>query len=301
MTLNKKFLQCLACLLILMFHLWINVSGTQIENFIIKTAYIGVDIFFFVSAYSLADKKIEYKPFIKNRFINIYLKFIIFSLIVFIYKKYSFIRLLKIITGIELFEKGGGSFLWFIPAIMIFYLIYPLFIKWDDKKKGLIVLIVYLLLAIGLSYYSNYRALYIFINRIPIMLVGYYLKNIDFKLNNIIYIFLTIIGLILLYMFGYKNKLNVPIKETFYLVSIVLIIGISGLSNLIKNNRLINLIASLSLEIYAFQMIFGYDIASFLYKTIKISLISNLLTIVLIILISYIFQSIFKRVFKNIR
>lgn len=293
MAINKKFLQFLACILILIFHLWINVSNTIIENFIIKTAYIGVDIFFLISAYSLADKKIEYKTFIKNRFINIYLKFVLLSIIYFIYKKIELIRLIKIIFGIELFDRGGGSFLWFVPAITIFYLVYPLFINWKSKYKGIIVLVLYIVLGVGLTYLTDYRSLFIFINRIPILLIGYYLKVLNINIKEYFYYLFLIVGIVLLYLFGYKNRLNVPIRELFYISSIVLIIGIAGLSNKIKNNKFIDLIASISLEIYGMQMIFGYDIAAKLYKVIKIPLLTNILTFISVILIAYIFNKLF--------
>lgn len=299
MKINKRFIQFLACILILIFHLWIIVTGSNIENFIIKTAYIGVDMFFLVSAYSLADKKLEYKSFVLNRFINIYLKYIIFALIFFIYKKIKFVRFIKIILGIELFERGGGAFLWFIPAIMIFYLVYPLFINWKNKYKGLIVLVIYLIVGICLSNFTNYRSLFIFINRIPVLLLGYYLKVKEFKYNEYFNYLFIIIGIILLYLFGYKNRLNYPIKEIFYVTSIVLIIGILYLSNIVKNGLIINTVGSISLEVYAVQMIFGYDLAAKLLNLINIKLLVNILVIILILIIAYIFNQLFNLILRK--
>lgn len=299
MKINKRFIQFLACILILIFHLWIIVTGSNIENFIIKTAYIGVDMFFLVSAYSLADKKLEYKSFVLNRFINIYLKYIIFALIFFIYKKIKFIRFIKIILGIELFERGGGAFLWFIPAIMIFYLVYPLFTNWKNKYKGLIVLVVYLIVGICLSNFTNYRSLFIFINRIPVLLLGYYLKVKEFKYNEYFNYLFIIIGIIFLYLFGYKNRLNYPIKEIFYVTSIVLIIGILYLSNKVKNGLIINTVSSISLEVYAVQMIFGYDLAAKLLNLINIKLLVNVLVIISVLIIAYIFNQLFNLILKK--
>lgn len=299
MKINKRFIQFLACILILIFHLWIIVTGSNIENFIIKTAYIGVDMFFLVSAYSLADKKLEYKSFVLNRFINIYLKYIIFALIFFIYKKIKFIRFIKIILGIELFERGGGAFLWFIPAIMIFYLVYPLFINWKNKYKGLIVLVIYLIVGICLSNFTNYRSLFIFINRIPVLLLGYYLKVKELKYNEYFNYLFIIIGIILLYLFGYKNRLNYPIKEIFYVTSIVLIIGILYLSNKVKNGLIINTVGSISLEVYAVQMIFGYDLAAKLLNLINIKLLVNILVIISVLIIAYIFNQLFNLILKK--
>ena len=46
---NKKSIMAFAALQILIFHLWINLSSSEIENFIKQISYIGVDIFFFLS------------------------------------------------------------------------------------------------------------------------------------------------------------------------------------------------------------------------------------------------------------
>ena len=78
MKINKRFLQCIAALQILIFHLWMPLTNTMIEQFLIKTGYMGVDLFFFLSAYSLADKTISYGSFLKNKVIVLYAKFAFF-------------------------------------------------------------------------------------------------------------------------------------------------------------------------------------------------------------------------------
>ena len=52
----KKSIMGLAALLIMIFHFYIPFSGLKAELVIYRAAYIGVDIFFFVSAYSLAQR-----------------------------------------------------------------------------------------------------------------------------------------------------------------------------------------------------------------------------------------------------
>ena len=56
MKVNKKVLQLIAAILILVFHLWINVTNLEIENYIRLISYVGVDIFFFVSAYAISQR-----------------------------------------------------------------------------------------------------------------------------------------------------------------------------------------------------------------------------------------------------
>ena len=154
---NKKVIMTFSSLMIIIFHLWINLSLkntkiNEIETFIRYISFIGVDIFFFLSAYSLERSKINnYLEFIKSRFKKIYLKFIIFSILAFFLNNWNFLKLLKTITGLDLFLKGGGSFLWFIPAIMIIYLLIPLYKKYDNFKTLIITIISYLLLVVLLT------------------------------------------------------------------------------------------------------------------------------------------------------
>ena len=79
-----------------------------------------MDIFFFVSAYSLAQRdRIEYWKFVGNRLLSIYIPFVLFAVVAGFYEKWKYPRFFKVISGIEFFKRGGGSFLWFFVAIML--------------------------------------------------------------------------------------------------------------------------------------------------------------------------------------
>lgn len=294
---NKKFLQSIAALLIIVFHLWIPITNGPIETFIIKTGYIGVDIFFFVSAYSLADKDIKYKSLLKNRFFSIYMKFVIFLLAAAVFNSMSILRVVKSAVLIELFEKGGGAFLWFVPAIVLFYLIYPLFIRWNCKYKVPIVLVAWLLLSIAIERLTGYNRIFIFTNRIPVMLVGYFVKKKPlprwFTLPCIP------VGLVLLYLFGYKNRLNVPVNEMFYVVAIVFVIGLVGLSTLVKPSKIWDALSMGSLELYGLQMVFGPKLVMWLYKIIQNKLVANLLVLAIMFGASALFSQMYKIAILN--
>ncbi len=299
MKVNKKVLQLIAAILILVFHLWINVTNLEIENYIRLISYVGVDIFFFVSAYAISqryDDSFDYSSFIKNRFKNIYLKYLIFLLIALIYKRYhSFIYKL---LGIEIFIKGGGAFLWFLPAIMMVYIIFPLFLKWQNRYKTLIALIVYFLVAFSITNYTSYDAIFILLNRIPVILLAYELSQKDIKNNKLLGFIVLITGLLLLYFFGYKKRLDYPIHELYYLCALPLIYGLTSLTEDIKLPRYFVPIANATLEIYAVQMIFGFDISKKIYQLLQIPLLSNIVTLSLIIIISIIIKSAFDKIFS---
>lgn len=312
---NKKVIMSFSALMIIIFHLWINITKPNTNIYLIETylryiGYIGVDIFFFVSAYSLAKNEIDnYSNFIIKRFRKIYLKFIIFGVIAFFFNKWSFLKLLKIIFGIEFLTKGGGSFLWFIPAIMIIYILLPLYKKLDNKYKiitPIITIITYLILVITLSI-NKKTTLLIFINRIPIILLGYYFSKLKIfeklQKNNLLYyclaLCLTIFGLLFNY-YLYMNHFYLSyFQDIFYVLSIPLIIGVILLLDKIKSNNLFNYLGSITLEVYAIQMIFGYYLTGKLVKIISNSFLINIISIVIVIMIASFFNLIFNQ--KNIK
>lgn len=302
MKINKKFLQVIAALQILFFHLWAPLTSTQIEQFILKTAYVGVDMFFFLSAYSLAGREIDYVPFLKDRVLKMYAKFAFFVLIMALFtKSFGMIRAVKSLTLIEFFQKGGGAFLWFIPAILIFYVVYPLFLKWNSRLKVLWVLLIWIALSVISEYAFSYTAVFIFTNRIPVILVGYLFrrhcgaggdKHANVPLTSIFahsWIVLILIGTLLLYMYGFKVRLNFPIKDMFYVLAIPTVLGLAILSGHIKKSALIDALGSLTLELYAVQMIFGQKILiSFNNLFEKNALLTNLAVTFVMFLMAFV-------------
>ena len=298
---NKKSLMAIAAILILIYHLWINITDLKIEIYLRQICVIGVDIFFFISAYTIGKSDINYKEFIANRLKKIYLEFFVFSVISAIYFKWSIRKFLNVIFGIALIENGGGSFLWFIPGIMIVYLILPLIKKLDIKYPKItpyILLIVYMLTVIGISSFSHYNALFILINRIPIIFIGYYFAryNIFDKLNKnkmaywILSIICTTIGITISYLV-FENHFKVTwFKEIFYILYIPLIIGIILMIDKIRKNKSIDCIGSITLELYGLQMLFGFNIANNIYNYIDKKLISNILTIMILIIMAIVFH-----------
>lgn len=297
---NKKTIMTISALFILIFHLWINVTASQIEIYIRQLCVIGVDIFFFIAAYSVSKQdKMDYKDFIVNRFNKIYLRFIIFSLIGAIYFHWSLSRFIKVILGIELFTKGGGSFLWFLPAIMILYITLPLYKKIDSihpKATFFITTIIYLILSISISIFTSYEAIFIFTNRIPIILIGYYFAKYQvieyLRMNELRYWSITIItfliGLIISYWVYITHFKGMWFKDFFYILYIPLIIGIILLIDRVKKHHLVQLISSITLELYAIQMIFGYKLTNIIFLWTKNKIITNILMVIVIIFIAFV-------------
>ena len=299
MTINKKFLQVIAAFQILFFHLWAPLTSTQIEQFILKTAYVGVDMFFFLSAYSLAGREIDYVPFLKDRVLKLYAKFAFFVLIMALFSKsFGVIRAVKSLTLIEFFQKGGGAFLWFIPAILIFYAVYPLFLKWNSRFKVIWVLLIWLTGSVFAEHVLSYTAVFIFTNRIPVILAGYLFKTYCTKNNNLRRSFIVLIplGVLLLYMYGFKVRLNFPIKDMFYVLAIPSVLGLVTLSSYVKKYAVTESLGSITLELYAVQMIFGQRILIFAYNIFnKNALLTNIFVTGVMLLLTYIISYVIKR------
>lgn len=313
---NKKTIMAFAALQILIFHLWINISSSEIENFIKQISYIGVDIFFFLSGYSLYRGDTgNYFQFISNRFRNVYSKFILFALVAAWVNKWDMVYVLKVIFGIDLIQNGGKAFLWFLPAIMLFYLIVPLYKKFDARNRMVAILtlgVLWLIIALLFTYGVTSVPIAIWWNRVPIFFMGYYLAG--FHANRKItghraacitgFALIAAADVILAYRYAYKVKLNQPIEDMFYILVIPLAIGIALLISMIKENKLIRAIGSSSLELYAMQMIFGYTWANQILSKTKSIPITDIATMIILIasaiIVHYLYEVIYRFLLEKV-
>lgn len=274
---------------------------------------MGVDIFFLISGMSLAKRAIDnYWQFILSRLTSVYIKFVLLAVLASFVREWTIDRLFEVITGMELMEKGGGSFLWFLPAIMLFYIVYPAFVYFNNKNKWAtlgVVMLIWFLVGYLVSQYSDYTAMFIFWNRIPVFLCGFYIAKSDrlARITNSIWaklaigIPLTLIGLQLMYIYCYQHKLGEPIVDLFYVLVLPVAIGVSYIVSCIPECAPTRLLGCATLEIYGFQMIYGYKIVNrLLFKTDKLLLI-NVSTILIITIMSVIAALLYKLVLKYVK
>lgn len=315
---NKKTLMCFSALQILAFHLWVQMfRGNQVELFLVKTAYIGVDMFFFLSAFSLASREItDIKKYYLSRLEAVYLKFVFFCILGAIVAGFSMEKLWKSIAGVELFTKGGGSFLWFLPAIMLFYLIFPWIQKAFMKKPwlgALVVLLVWFAVGFVVAETTKYKAFYIVWNRIPIFVLGALAAVYEEKLQKlfadkkgmllriVVGLLLCVAGVILLWQYGFKRRLATPLPDMYYVIAIPMVLGLVLLLDFIPSWKGIAYIGQATLEMYALQMIFGFTWANKIYKASKSAVITNILTFVIMILCSVLLSVCYQAVRKRIK
>lgn len=288
---SKKNLAAIAGILILLYHCWIplfsfgTTAGT-IERFILTSSYFGVDIFFFISAYSLAKKPVtDYWRFILNRAVRILPLF--------------FIALLL------------KKFLWFIPAIMIMYLVFPLAYRACIKKPNLSF---FLLIAIwaGITYLvlgalRPEKDFGIFLFRIPIIILGAYAPSMEGILTNklrvIIGTVLLILGTAALYQWGFLNRLNVPFKGTFYLIGIPSTIAVVLLVNAASthvHSTVLEMIGDMTLELYFTQMVLGTFLTNTFFRLFQSRVLTNISTLLIVSVVSLLIHEGYKRIMSKV-
>lgn len=307
----KKWLMGLAALLILIFHLYIPVTGSAIEQAFYRSAYIGVDFFFFVSAFSVASRGVmNYPDFLKNRLLMVYVPFVLFSAVRAIYKTWSMGRFFRVISGIEFFKQGGGAFLWFFVAIMLMYLISPVLLKLKDAvglRALWLMLGGWLMLVLILEYVVGYTDIFIFLNRFPIYFIGLYYdeirKHVVVKDSGesggyregwripVLVGALFAAGAFLLWKYCSIYRLQDPIDDFYYILVIPVVLAVVMVADYLSMEGPAFL-GNISLELYGLQMLFGFELEGYILGlTGQRGLLTFLITIAILIIAATILKT----------
>lgn len=172
-----------AALWILFFHEWVtlfvnNQVGVNIEGYLKRIGFCGVDIFLLLSGIGLtfAIRKGNVLTFYYRRIKRILLPFLVMAIIRCALEKWPIIEFWKNISGINFYTKSIYSFLWFVPAILTLYLFFPWYYKLFTKTKKPVLFFLCSLevwLVFSLFVRETMRGdLYGFTNRIPVFLAG---------------------------------------------------------------------------------------------------------------------------------
>lgn len=213
----------LAALWILMFHEWqaLFIGGTapaEVEYFIKRIGFCGVDIFLFLSGIGLtfAIGKTNLPTFYYRRLKRIILPFLTMGIVRCILEKWTMDTFWKNLTGFNFYAKSMYSFLWFVPAIVTLYLVFPFFYKFftaSRKPVFFLLLSLEIWLIFSLAVRETMRGdLYGFTNRIPIFLIGVCIgwmtknRKVAFTMTTWCTLLVTfILGLYLAYLTNYKG------------------------------------------------------------------------------------------------
>lgn len=297
-----------AAVLIILFHLFPLSRGAgavaKIIGFPVLTAYIGVDIFFFLSGYMMCFSDTDdYRGYLKRRLKRIYPLFIFSCLVFVVAGKLTPVKALLTLTGVDLFISGGGSFLWFLPAVIIVYILSPLYIRLKRKIGNLtqlfIGLALWTALMLLLEQYLTNHAANIFLCRIPIVLTGITMAEYEGRWQKksgiIAGAILLLIGVALSWQFCYTAKVETPITNIFYVIAIPQCLGLILLIDAAAKagkKSLLTFFGNITLELYCVQMMCGALLFGQVYTVIKNKIAAFIITFAIITLLSIILKQI---------
>lgn len=305
-----------AALLILFYHLF-PVPRTQdvhanLLRYFVTTAYVGVDIFFFMSGYmAYYSDTSHYFRYVKRKILRIYPMFLVFGIIAVWMGKLALKKSWLTFLGLDLFLQGGGSFLWFIPSLIIFYLAAPLYLRLaravGNGRTLFLSLASWLGLMLLLEQGMSQHSANIFLCRIPVMLIGFSLAKYEGRWGMgaklIIGILLLASGVLLTWNFGFRNKLDFLISDSFYVIALPHILGTVFLADVLFStfkSRIFERIGRISLELYCVQMVFGALFFEYAVSYTRNAVLSFVLAFVLVFALSYLISSFRKKLLRLI-
>lgn len=299
----------LAAIFIAVYHLWIPVFTAgglpgQVEHFIVTISYIGVDLFFFLSAYTLTFSDItSRRKFIFRHLGKVFPLFFMFCVAALSMGKLSRARFFATAVFWDFLKNGGSSFLWFVPALMMMYFVFPyckaILSKFSPFKRLAISLTVWVALTFAVEYgLRGVVDISIFLCRVPAILLGIYLAEYESKwsiksrLKVGAALFLP--GLALVYQFGYLNKLTVPFEGMFYIAALPCVLGLLLLIDVAFQDRSFKALGELgsaTLEMYCIQMLVGGVLVNAIFRLTHIKILTNILSFTVLITCSLVLST----------
>jgi peptidoglycan/LPS O-acetylase OafA/YrhL len=146
-------LRSAAILLLVLYHVpqmnIADVSSTVASYLLELIGFLGVTIFFFVSGFSLfishrtISNRDDVLSYYKKRVVRIYPLYWVFVVGILIFYRLSYVESVIYVAGLQaLFYPFTTEIYHFVSVILIFYLLFPLLVLFDDCKKLIIVSII---------------------------------------------------------------------------------------------------------------------------------------------------------------
>lgn len=276
---------------------------------------IGVPIFLIVSGFGLMHSNAKrpvyggfknWISFMKKRLIKILIPYTIIFIVyylIFHLQSGSIGDFFAKYTIWEFFKTGFREY-WYIHAILILYIIFPIIAILFDKLKPHIAFIILLIFSIGLDILLSftlptYSNIEIFLTRIPCFIMGCYLGKLSIagKKHNLLTLSLTFIGLIvsfILVFLGIRYSFGSHIlRYLFALLSVFIVMTLSILIVKIKIKfKLLTYIGKNALYIYLIHiLLFGI-----FAKYTNLNVFVTLLLVIVISFVSVLLINILKRI-----
>ena len=310
----RNALMGVAALIICFFHEFLPVfpSGTvmyDIEDFVIRVSFYGVDIFMLLSGMSVANSLIKDNNighFYAKRAKRILPIYLLSGIFMILFNGWSIKDYFLNISGIRFFTESVDTYLWFVIAIIIFYLFAPLYQKLIEKTgRPMITFIVSFAVwyVVFLVLWNCIRSdFYYMIDRIPVFLLGMSIgnlinKGVKVKYRSVFWLGVVssfIVGWLLSYMLNYYSYLYLFGTVLRCFPRILLGFGtaylVAGLLDLVKQKWLLYVLeffGSFCFELYIVQRVFDAKIHYFLMDREIWGVPRNLIMLVSLSLIAF--------------
>ena len=243
---NRTLLMGFAIFWIFFYHQGVAISGLR-EFF--SVGWIGVEIFFLVSGFGLCvslTKNPDILSFYKRRLLRILPAwwFIlammhVIGLILGVKCPHTLWEAVQWYTGLG-WWIGGMNFEWYVPTLLLFYLIAPFVNKLSDKK---ILTGIFLFVVLGFVFHVTgiLEHVYISYQRVPVFLMGFLMyrwyRKGGVNMNKYILAGLVLLGLVLFgYAYTFKDAdliLSLSVRRYALLLFLIpLMYGITWIINL---------------------------------------------------------------------
>ncbi len=270
-----------AALWILMLHEWQLLSAEwsrpyYVERFIKDIGFIGVDMFLLLSGMGLsyAICRRSLKEFYKRRFSRLILPTLAAAILRVLLTRWPLGYIARCLSGYCFLTGNVTAFIWYVYAIAIFYLFFPIYWHFFDKSANKYFFFAGTIAVWALAVFALKNALsdtaWLVMNRVPVFLLGalfgWMEKNGKAKISGkpavIISALTLIVGLVLEYICSvYGVKLLVPMPTVFLpalMVGVSLTLLLAALFERIGGGgKVLPFFGGLSLELYCLQEVLG--------------------------------------------
>ena len=257
---KRLMLMCFAILWIVGFHysMYGNLLRFNVFEFLFGKGYLGVDIFFFLSAYGLCHSLTAHslKEFYVRRLKRLYPLYLLYLLLFLgLFSKGYDVPWYKVLlfqtTGLMSFTNIDIE--WFVPALTVLYITFPLVFKAIEAiyKRGVLFSAIIVAALSILNPFLNGFVFYLFPPRFVIIVVGIMtylaIRDDNEKYLLTIYSLCAVLGL----CYIGSDKINVSQTGSLILPALLYVIGMINIK--VPSIKAIDFIGSHTLEIYLAQ------------------------------------------------
>ena len=298
--------------------------GIPFYDSVISFGWMGVDVFFFLSAFGLSYslKKCQSQlEFYKRRIIRIiptwllvlFLMHVLGVVVTMVMPKLPFhyphdcIQAFLWYTGIGYWINGFLEnplccyYEWYIPTLLLFYLIAP-FIYKKTTSKLYVLLILSTVISFLFSYFGFLYSLHLSYQRIPVFILGFVVyRMVSGEVNKkqcVCFLsIMSILGFLFVLLSILFDGIYVKYVPLFFMFQVLIILG--QIMKVKKINQLFSFLGIISLEIYLLHLFRRPNFLISLLLQID-GILCIIITFILCVSIAFLFHKLCNNINKGI-